>query len=440
LTNFTELGLAEPILKALTREGYSTPTPIQTKSIPSVMGGSDLLGIAQTGTGKTAAFALPILHRLQENRQSPIRKGCRALVLSPTRELAAQIAQSFRTYGKDLGFSVAVVVGGAPPRKQIRALSQGVDILIATPGRLLDHIGTNQISLQGTEVLVLDEADQMLDLGFLKPIQRIVSGIPTRRQTLFFSATMPDQIASLARQFLRDPVRVTVAPVATTAERIEQRVIYIEHPRKRGVLAELCADPTLKRALVFTRTKRGADRVAKGLDTAGFNVAAIHGNKSQGQREKALNAFRNGNIRILVATDIAARGIDIDNVSHVINYELPEVPDAYVHRIGRTGRAGAAGIAISLCDATEHHLLKAIERLTRQTLPKENLSNETVEQFERPGRKRPAAPKRGGQRPQGSKRNTGQKPNAKPKRHKPRDGAKPNRNKRRSRKPMSKAG
>ncbi len=436
LTNFTELGLAAPILEALKREEYSTPTPIQAKSIPAVIAGSDLLGIAQTGTGKTAAFALPILHRLQEKPQPAIRKGCRALVLSPTRELAAQIAQSFKTYGRDLGFSVAVVVGGAPPRKQIRDLAKGVDILIATPGRLLDHIGENHISLKGTEVLVLDEADQMLDLGFLKPIQRIVSGIPTRRQTLFFSATMPDQIAGLARAFLRDPLRVTVAPVATTAERVDQRVIYIEHSRKRAVLTELCADPKLQRALVFTRTKRGADRVAKHLDKAGFKVAAIHGNKSQGQREKALGAFRNGKVRILVATDIAARGIDIDAVSHVINYELPEVPDAYVHRIGRTGRAGASGIAISLCDTSEHHLLKAIERLTRQSIPMENRSNETVEQFEKHVGKRDAGPKRHGQ-----KRHTGQKQHqSKSKRHKPRDAAKPSRAKRRSRKPMSKAG
>ena len=415
LTNFEALGLAAPILAALKREGYSTPTPIQAKGIPAVLAGSDLLGIAQTGTGKTAAFALPILHRLKANPQAPLRKGCRVLVLTPTRELAAQIAQSFRTYGKDLGLSVSVVVGGAPPRKQIRDLAKGVDILIATPGRLLDHVGENHIILKGTEVLVLDEADQMLDLGFLKPIQRIVSGIPTRRQTLFFSATMPTQIAGLARAFLRDPVRVTVAPVATTAEHVAQRVIYIERSRKRAVLTELFADPQLGRVIVFTRTKRGADRVARQLDTAGFKVAAIHGNKSQGQRERALNTFRNGKLRILVATDIAARGIDIDDVSHVINFELPDTPDAYVHRIGRTGRAGASGCAISLCDTEERGLLTAIERLTRQSIPKENRCTEAATLAEKNNQKKYAASSQ-----RSHTRRPGSQEKARPKRHKAR--------------------
>jgi len=435
LTNFDALGLAAPILKALKREGYSTPTPIQEKAVPAVLAGSDLLGIAQTGTGKTAAFALPILHQLEANPQPATRKGCRVLVLSPTRELAAQIADSFKTYGRDLGLSVAVVVGGAAPRKQIREMSKGVDILIATPGRLLDHVGENHIVLKGTEVLVLDEADQMLDLGFLKPIQRIVSSIPSRRQTLFFSATMPKQIASLASAFLRDPVRVTVAPVAKTTELVAQRVIYIERSRKRAVLEELCADPQLARAIVFTRTKRGADRVAKNLERAEFKVAAIHGNKSQGQRERALEAFRKGKLRILVATDIAARGIDIDNVSHVINFELPDTPEAYVHRIGRTGRAGASGLAVSLCDAEERGLLTAIERLTRQSIPKENRCTEAATLEEKNNRKRHAAanPRRQKQRP-------GSQEPSRPKRHKARSGGRPNRSKQRSRKPMTKAG
>ena len=373
MTNFSTLGLAAPILKALESEGYTAPTPIQAKAIPAVLTGSDLLGIAQTGTGKTAAFALPILHRLAASPRPATRKGCRALILSPTRELASQIAESFKVYGRHLGLTVAVVFGGVTPRKQIRDLSKGVDILIATPGRLLDHMGQKAIVLSGTEIFVLDEADQMLDLGFLKPIERIAANIPKARQTLFFSATMPKPIATLARDFLDNPVCVSVAPVASTAERVGQRIIHIESHRKRDILTSLCADPAMQRTLVFTRTKRGADRVAKHLEGSGVAVAAIHGNKSQGQRERALSAFRSGRIRILVATDIAARGIDVDNVSHVVNFELPEVPEAYVHRIGRTGRAGASGIAISFCDRSERDLLRAIEKLTNQSIPSENL-------------------------------------------------------------------
>ena len=394
MTQFTELGLAAPILKALADEGYTTPTPIQTKAIPPVLAGSDLLGIAQTGTGKTAAFALPILHRLAADRRPAPRKGCSVLVLTPTRELASQIGDSFRSYGRHLRPSIAVVFGGVSHRPQIQALAGGVDILIATPGRLLDHMAARAINLQNTEILVLDEADRMLDMGFVRPIRQIVSHLPAKRQTLFFSATMPQEIAGLSSAFLRNPVKVTVTPVSSTAERVNQRVIYVESQKKRALLADLLSDPGMSRTLVFTRTKRGADRVAQHLEDAGVRVAAIHGNKSQRQREIALDAFRKAKIRVLVATDIAARGIDVDGVSHVVNYELPDVPEDYVHRIGRTARAGASGSAISLCDAAERNLLRGIERLTRQTIEAEDRRNETGLAAEvTSGRNRPARAK-----------------------------------------------
>ncbi|HEX2842370.1 DEAD/DEAH box helicase [Hyphomicrobium sp.] len=376
MTSFTDLRLAEPILKALAEEGYSTPTPIQAKAIAPVMEGRNLLGIAQTGTGKTAAFALPILHRLAANPRPAPRKGCRVLVLSPTRELASQIGDSFRAYGRHLGITVAVVFGGVAHRPQIQALSRGVDVLVAAPGRLLDLMDQRCADISGTEIFVLDEADQMLDLGFVKPIRRIVSHLSHRRQNLFFSATMPSEISGLADELLENPTKVSVAPVATTAERVRQRVIHIEAGKKRALLAELLANPEMTRTLVFTRTKRGADRVARHLESHGMKAAAIHGNKSQRQREIALEDFKQSRIKILVATDIAARGIDIDLVTHVINYELPEVPEAYVHRIGRTARAGASGIAISLCDVEERDQLRAIERLTRQQIPHEDRRND----------------------------------------------------------------
>ncbi|MBV9508988.1 MAG: DEAD/DEAH box helicase [Caulobacteraceae bacterium] len=369
MTQFTDLGLAKPILKALAREGYETPTPIQAQAIPGVLKGRDLLGIAQTGTGKTAAFALPILHRLAEDRKPAPRRGARCLVLSPTRELASQIADSFRTYGAFLGMSVAVVFGGAKYGPQVKALAGGVDILVATPGRLIDHLGERTADLSSTEILVLDEADQMLDLGFLQPIRRIVSGMSRKRQNLFFSATMPTEIGKLAAELLNDPVSVQVTPAATTVERIDQQVLFVEAPRKRALLSELFEDARITRALVFTRTKRGADRVAKYLDAAQVSAAAIHGDKSQGQRERALAAFKAGKVRALIATDIAARGIDVDGVSHVIQYELPQVPEAYVHRIGRTARAGAVGVAISFCADDERGLLRDIQKTTRQTIP-----------------------------------------------------------------------
>ena len=369
MNSFNDLGLAKPLLKALTEEGYTQPTPIQMQAIPTVLTGRDLLGIAQTGTGKTAAFALPILQRLAADPRPAPRRGCRVLVLSPTRELASQIADSFRVYGRHMGFSVAVVFGGVKYGPQVKALAAGVDILVATPGRLIDHINEKVANLSGVEVFVLDEADQMLDLGFLPPIRKVVATLPKQRQNLFFSATMPGEIGKLADELLVNPARVSVAPAATTVSKVDQRLLFIEAERKRQLLAELFVDARMDRALVFTRTKRGADRVAKYLEAAGISAASIHGDKSQGQRERALASFKKGEVKALVATDIAARGIDIDAVSHVVNYELPNVPEAYVHRIGRTARAGAAGVAISFCSNDERALLKDIQKLTRQTIP-----------------------------------------------------------------------
>jgi ATP-dependent RNA helicase RhlE len=378
LTTFTELNLNPALLQALEGEGYTKPTPIQSQAIPHVMAGRDLLGIAQTGTGKTAAFALPIMHRLAADRKAPMRKGCRTLILSPTRELASQIAESFRVYGKHLGIKVAVVFGGVAHRPQIQAMAPGVDILVATPGRLIDHMMERNVQLEGTEIFVLDEADQMLDLGFVIPIRKIVQKLSARRQNLFFSATMPEEIGRLADELLNDPAKVSVAPVATTVERVSQSVVMIEAGKKRALLTELFANPAMSRTLVFTRTKRGADRVAQHLEKAGVRVSAIHGNKSQRQREEALAAFKVGKIRALIATDIAARGIDIDLVTHVVNFELPNVPESYVHRIGRTARAGAEGIAISLCANDERPLLKDIEKLTRQVIASTDRRNDAT--------------------------------------------------------------
>jgi ATP-dependent RNA helicase RhlE len=369
VTQFIDLGLNKTLLQTLAKEGYDTPTPIQAKAIPTLLTGRDLMGIAQTGTGKTAAFALPILHRLAADRKAPVRRTCRVLVLSPTRELATQIAESFQTYGRGQGFQIAVVFGGVKYGPQIKALGAGLDVLVATPGRLLDHIAEKVVDLSATEVFVLDEADQMLDLGFFKPIRQIASRLPKVRQNLFFSATMPTDIAKLAAELLTNPVRVEVTPQATTVEKIQQQVLFVEAVRKRALLSELFADPSWSRTLVFTKTKRGADRVAAYLEAGGVEAAAIHGDKSQGQRERALAAFKAGKVRALVATDIAARGIDVDGVTHVVNYELPYVPEAYVHRIGRTARAGAAGSAVSLVADDERGLLKDIEKVTRQRIP-----------------------------------------------------------------------
>ncbi len=367
-TSFESLGLAAPLLKALVNEGYTEPTPIQVQAIPHVMAGRDVQGIAQTGTGKTAAFALPILHRLLANPKQAPRRGCRVLVLSPTRELASQIAESFRNYGRQTGLRTALMYGGVPKLRQVKAVGAGVDILVATPGRLMDHMQDGAVHLNGVEILVLDEADHMLDLGFIVPIRKIVQTIPPTRQTLFFSATMPKEISTLAGQMLRDPVQVAVTPVATTVDRVEQRVIFVETARKRALLADMLRNSSMSRVLVFTRTKHGADRVTQHLEAMGQPAAAIHGDKSQPQREKALAAFKAGRISVLVATDIAARGIDVDGVTHVVNFDLPNVPEAYVHRIGRTARAGQGGIAISFCDRNERSFLRDIEKLIRTRL------------------------------------------------------------------------
>jgi ATP-dependent RNA helicase RhlE len=368
LTSFQSFGLAEPIARALAEENYLVPTPIQAQTVPLALGGRDVIGIAQTGTGKTAAFALPILQRLAVQRIVPERKTCRVLVLSPTRELSSQILDSFRAYGRHLGITSALVIGGVPMGSQVRGLLNGVDVLVATPGRLIDLVQNNALRLNRVEFLVLDEADRMLDMGFIHDIRRILAKLPARRQTLFFSATMPQAIADLAGEMLRDPARVAVTPVASTVERVTQRVVHVDRSGKPAALSELLRGEPIERALVFARTKRGADKLVRGLAKDGIGASAIHGNKSQNQREAVLAAFRQGKVRILVATDIAARGIDVDGISHVVNYDLPNVPEDYVHRIGRTARAGNSGIAISLCDAEERPYLRAIEKLIRLSL------------------------------------------------------------------------
>jgi ATP-dependent RNA helicase RhlE len=369
MSYFNELGLAEPILRALSAKGYADPTPIQRQAIPALMEGRDLLGIAQTGTGKTAAFSLPSLHRLATSGQTRKPASCRMLVLSPTRELTAQIAENMRGYAKFLDLTVQVVFGGVPVPKQARALVPGTDILVATPGRLLDLIEQRALTLRNVEIFVLDEADQMMDLGFIKPLTHIAKLLPAERQSLFFSATMPQAIADLGKRFINNPVKVEVAPQSTTAERVEQSATFVDQREKQALLTirlrEAIASGALDRALVFTRTKHGADRVARHLVAANISAAAIHGNKSQGQRTAALQGFRKGAIQVLVATDIAARGIDVSGVSHVFNFELPNVAEQYVHRIGRTARNGADGLALSFVAPDEKPYLRDIEKLTR---------------------------------------------------------------------------
>jgi ATP-dependent RNA helicase RhlE len=369
-STFDSLALAAPIARAIAIAGYTTPTPIQTQTIPHALAGRDVLGIAQTGTGKTAAFALPILNRLAAGREPIPPKAARALVLAPTRELASQIAESFRTYGHFLRVSVALVIGGASPAAQLRALAPGVDVIVATPGRLLDHLGAGAVRLDHVRTLVLDEADHMLDLGFLPPIRKIVARLPKARQTLFFSATMPAPIKALADDMLENPVEIAVAPVATTAERVAQAVYFVEHNGKRALLAHLLKSPAMARTLVFARTKHGADKVVRHLEQDGIAAEAIHGNKSQPQRNRALDGFKSGRTRVLVATDIAARGIDVDGVTHVVQVDLPDVPETYVHRIGRTARAGASGQAIAFCAADEQANLRDIERTIRMSVPR----------------------------------------------------------------------
>ena len=366
--HFNDLNLIDPLLRAVRAEGYDEPTPIQTQAIPHVLAGRDLIGCAQTGTGKTAAFALPILQRLAADRNR--RRGAiRVLVLSPTRELATQIGDSFAVYGRHTGFRHIVVFGGVGQQPQVDAVRRGADILVATPGRLLDLMGQNIIRLDSIEVFVLDEADRMLDMGFIHDVRRIIKALPTRRQTLLFSATMPQDIQDLADNILQNPVRVEVTPQATTVEKIEQSVFFVEKKDKRALLEHLLADRAIRRVLVFTRTKHGANKLVQQLERARFQAEAIHGNKSQSARERALANFKNGRTRVLVATDIAARGIDVDDVTHVINYDLPNEPESYVHRIGRTARAGAAGTAYSFCDSEERAYLRDIEKLIRLRVP-----------------------------------------------------------------------
>ena len=375
---FSSLGLASILLTNLEREGYRTPTPIQAQSIPPAAAGRDVLGIAQTGTGKTASFALPILHRLLAAGVSDAqRRKPRALVLAPTRELAAQIGESFAAYGRGTGLRHAVIFGGVGQGPQVAAIRKGIDILVATPGRLLDLMGQKLVDLGDISFFVLDEADRMLDMGFIRDIRQVIAALPPRerkpRQVMLFSATMPGEIADLVAGLLRDPAKVAVTPAATTVERIDQSVHLVNRDGKMPLLTHLLEDPGIKRVLVFTRTKHGADRVAKKLRGSGFGAEPIHGNRSQSQRIRALEAFRGGSARILVATDIAARGIDVDGITHVINYDLPVEPEAYVHRIGRTARAGADGTAISFCDAEERPLLKDIERVARIEIRREVL-------------------------------------------------------------------
>ena len=369
--NFEQLGLIEPILRALRSEGYETPTPIQVEAIPLVLQGKDLMGCAQTGTGKTAAFAAPIL-QLLANRPQPangVSRHIRSLILTPTRELAIQINDSFKAYGKHLPLRSLVIFGGVGQRPQTEALRRGVDILVATPGRLLDLMQQGYVSLSHIELFVLDEADRMLDMGFVHDVRRVLAKLPARRQSLFFSATMAPDIVALSSGILSNPSHVEVTPESTTAETVNQKVYFVDKKDKKALLQHLLDGPAIETALVFTRTKHGANKLARDLDKAGFYAEAIHGNKSQTARVRALEAFKNREIRVLVATDIAARGIDIDELTHVVNYELPNVPETYVHRIGRTGRAGSSGSAISFCEIEERAYLKDIQQLISQQLP-----------------------------------------------------------------------
>lgn len=371
---FNELRLSEPLLRAIASEGYSTPTPIQFQAIPHLLAGADLLGCAQTGTGKTAAFALPILHRLHEssNRSNEGSRRPRALVIAPTRELTLQIAESFVTYGRHLSLRHTAVVGGVSQVPQVRALQRGVDVLVATPGRLVDLLQQGYIDLRSIETFVADEADRMLDMGFLPDLQRIIARLPAERQNIMFSATIPAEIEQLANKILRQPVRIRIVSAQTAAQLVEQSVCFVPKKHKSSLLAQFLTTKPVTRAIVFTRTKRGADRVAQQLNRAGIRAEAMHGDKSQSARQRTLTSFKSSRPPILVATDVAARGIDVDGVSHVFNFDLPIEPETYVHRIGRTGRAGATGMAVSFCDQEERTHLKAIERLLRRTLTVES--------------------------------------------------------------------
>lgn len=365
--NFTDLNIISPIMKAVTQAGYTKATEIQYQTIPHILNGNDVIGCAQTGTGKTASFAIPVLQLLDKNPAE--KKGIRTLILTPTRELAIQISENFKTYGTFLRLKHLAIFGGVPQGKQIAALDRGVDILIATPGRLLDLIAQGCIKLSQIEILVLDEADRMLDMGFVNDVKKILTKVPAKRQTLFFSATMPQEIRKFAQSILNNPKEINVTPVSSTAETVKQSVYYVEKAEKLDLLIHILEDQTIHRSLVFARTKHGADKLAKKLIKSGIHAAAIHGNKSQNARQKALEDFKNSKIRVLIATDIAARGIDIDELPHVVNYELPNVPETYVHRIGRTGRAGYEGVAISFCDTEEKKDLKNIQKLIGFNMP-----------------------------------------------------------------------
>jgi len=409
MTDFSGLELAQPLLRAITAEGYTTPTPIQGKAIPPLLTGRDLLGVAQTGTGKTAAFSLPLLHRLAENAGKPRRNKPRALILAPTRELAGQIGDSLRAYGRELPVRSTVVFGGVSIRPQIQTMNRGVHVLVATPGRLLDLMNQGHVSLDAVEVFILNEADRMLDMGFIRDVKKIAAALPSRRQTMLFSATMPKTVQGLADGLLDDPVRVEAAPAATTAEKVDQRVLFVAKEKKRALLGELLNNRDISRVLIFTRTKHGANRVARHLEQRGIASDAIHGNKAQTARQRALKGFRAGRIRALVATDIAARGIDVDGVTHVINFDLPNEPESYVHRIGRTARAGADGMAISFCDHGERAYLRDIERTIRQSLLViEDHPYHAPDIANDPGEQRPGGRGSGRKGAQGPKR-TGQK-------------------------------
>ncbi len=399
---FAALELSGRLLRGLEDADYTTPTPIQAKAIPLLLDGYDLLGIAQTGTGKTAAFTLPLLHNLEEDNERPRPRCARALILAPTRELAIQISESIKTYGRHMRMRQTVVMGGVGKRPQADALKRGVDVLIATPGRLIDLLSDGHVDLCRCEYLIVDEADRMLDMGFIRDVRRIVAELPDERQTLLFSATMPAEIARLAQEILFEPERVEIAAKSVAVERIDQRVHHLDAGVKSARLAHLLDTPDFQKVIVFTRTKRGADRVVKQLGRGGVAAEALHGNKSQNARQRALDNFREGRSRVLVATDIAARGIDVGGVTHVINYEMPNEPESYVHRIGRTARAGAGGIAISFCDPSERKNLRSIERLINRPL---TVSGEDMSSGERtsPSRKRKAK-RRGGGRNRRSRR------------------------------------
>ncbi|GET22700.1 DEAD/DEAH box helicase [Prolixibacter denitrificans] len=413
---FKELEIIEPILKALTAEGYSKPTPIQEQSIPILLKGRDLLGCAQTGTGKTAAFAIPILqHLYQKRKQHNGQRKIKALIVTPTRELAIQIAESFSTYGRYTGIRNAVIFGGVKQGPQVQTLKRGVDILVATPGRLLDLMNQGYISLKDIEYSVLDEADQMLDMGFIHDIKKIIAQLPAKRQSLFFSATMPPDIVKLSNKLLGNPQKVTIRPKQTTAEKVEQSVYFVNKQSKSKLLVHLLKNESVDSALVFTRTKHGADKIVRILGKAGIDAGAIHGNKTQGQRQRALGSFKSGRMGVLVATDIAARGIDVEELSHVINYDLPNIPETYVHRIGRTGRASASGMAMSFCDTEEKAYLRDIQKLIAQNIPVVAEHPYLSEEGEAPAIQ-PAKPQRSFQRQRQTNRNNSEGSNSRPKR------------------------